>query len=220
MPPPFTTSAAATMAPTIRVSRPVTGYDLATGIGSPVANVLVPALVSTTLYSANMNTNPGWTFTSGRASGPLARRAAAAASQLGIYGVNVVGYNLSGDLRQADIDLLGNHAGDQLYGLHRRDARFLALAGRREILHAPRLHRGFQQRDELDHRLAEFQQHQWTRRGRREPTTFRPWPTISPRFTSAGAWGRRPHGTYCGWNIDDVTVMGCDRTSFRRPSRA
>ena len=56
------------------------GYDLVTGVGSPVANVLVPALVSTALYSANMNTNPGWAFTSGSGDQwAFARRPAAAA---------------------------------------------------------------------------------------------------------------------------------------------
>ena len=135
-----------------------TGYDLATGIGSPVANVLVPALVSTTLYSANMNSNPGWTFTSGGqwAWGPPSGSGGEPSS--GYTGSNVVGYNLAGDYGKLTTTYWAttpaiNCTGDTAVTLD-----FWRWLGRREIQQRPRLHRGFQQRVYLDHRLAEPQQ--------------------------------------------------------------
>ena len=82
------------------------GYDMVTGRGSPVANLLVPALASTTavlpttLYSATMDTDPGWTFSGGQWAWGTPTGGAgdhgAHDPTSGHTGTKVVGYNLSG----------------------------------------------------------------------------------------------------------------------------
>ncbi len=76
-----------------------TGYDLVTGRGSPVANLLVPALApATTFYSASMDTDPGWTYQGQWAWGhPTGSGGDPAA---GHTGIDVIGYNLSGAVSQ------------------------------------------------------------------------------------------------------------------------
>ncbi len=83
------------------------GYDLVTGRGSPVANILVPALAATNIpeplvfYSANMDTDPGWTYQSqsqwawGHPTGGSGSQGGPDPTS-GHTGSNVVGYNLSG----------------------------------------------------------------------------------------------------------------------------
>ena len=83
------------------------GYDKVTGRGTPVANLLVPALAATalpaptTIYSTNLDINPGWATSGqwefGHPTGQGGGYSGYPDPANGYTGSNVYGVNLSGD---------------------------------------------------------------------------------------------------------------------------
>ena len=87
------------------------GYDKVTGRGTPRANLLVPDLAATTIpglatvYSANLDTDPGWTTSGQWAFGHPTGQGGTSHGNPdpanGLTGSNVYGVNLSGDYSTA-----------------------------------------------------------------------------------------------------------------------
>ena len=194
---------------------PQPGYDEVTGLGTPVANLLVPALVSTVLYSANMNTNPGWTFDSGSQWAYGTPTGSGGDPSSGYTGSNVVGYNLNGDYPTnmpttywATTPAI-NCSGYTAVSLDFWE--WLGVAGSRDT---PTRMCRFPTMGRLGRRFFKTAPVRWsTRRG--EPAldisaVAANQPTVYIR------WGMGPtdsRTTYGGWNIDDVTVAGLSTTS-------
>ena len=143
------------------------GYDEVTGRGTPVANLLVPALAATTLTVSSpylgqhehqsrldLHRRQRRPVGLGHADGRRRR------SHLGLYREQRRRLQPGGRVRQQHLNhLLGHNPGDQLYRAYRRDTRFLAMAGSPRVRPRPRLRAGLQQRVHLDHDLVEPVEH-------------------------------------------------------------
>jgi hypothetical protein len=192
------------------------GYDMVTGRGSPVANILVPALAATNIpepvvfYSANMDTNPLWTYQDqwawGQPTGGSGNRGGPDPTS-GHTGANVVGYNLSGGYSRINTTQYVTTSAVNCSGRTGVTLSFWRWLG-------------------VDSSSSDHASVQVSNNGSTWTTVFQN-PSITINETawsyqtydiSAVAdnqaavyirWGMgttNRQGNYCGWNIDDVTL--------------
>ena len=192
------------------------GYDEVTGRGSPVANILVPALAATNIpapvvfYSANMDANPGWTYQGQWAWGqPTGGSGSSGVPDptSGHTGSNVVGYNLSGGYGRINSTLYAT-------------TQAINCSGRTGVT------LGFWRWLGVDSSSSDHAYVQVSSNGANWTTVFQnPSTTINEQAWSYQVydisaladnqaavyvrWGMgktNRSGSDCGWNIDDVTL--------------